>query len=177
MDYPRDYLMYTAIFGFFSFCWFGWAQEAPQERWRLGLGIASVIALIFGILGGVLSYFHWHDASILNNKGDFKWYLVFFISEMILAVIGAISLLLMGKSSWVSIWVSFIVAIHFVGLKFVFNDRSLFLLTSLMILVTISSIPLSNHFKVAPSAILGIGNGICLLLFSILGLIRFLQIQ
>lgn len=104
----------------------------------MGLGIASVIALIFGILGGVLSYFHWDDASILNNKGDFKWYLVFFISEMILAVIGAIFLLLMGKSSWVSIWVSFIVAIHFVGLKFVFNDKSLFLLTSLMILVTIS---------------------------------------
>lgn len=176
MDYPRDYLMYTAIFGIFSFCWLGWAQEAPQEGWRLGIGIASAIALILGIIGGILSYFHWHDASILNNKNDFKWYLVFFVFEILLAVIGAILFLLIGRNSWVSIWISFIVAVHFIGLGFVFNDKSLFLLTCLMIIVTISSIPLSGHFKVAPSAILGIGNGICLLSFSIMGLIRFLQI-
>lgn len=176
MAYPRDYLMYTAIFGFFSFCWFGWAQEAPKERWRWSLGIGSAVGLILGILGGILSYLHWHDASALSDKGDFKWYLIFSISEIVLAIVGAILLLSIQKSNWVSAWVSFIVAIHFIGLAFVFDDKSLFLLAGLMLIVTSSSIPLSTHFKVAPSAILGIGNGTCLLLFSLLGLIRFWQI-
>lgn len=176
MDYPRDYLMYTAIFGFFSFCWFGWAQEAPKEEWRWGLVIASIIGLILGIIGGILSYFHWQDASILNNKSDFKWYLVFFISEILLAAIGAMVLLFIQKSSLISIWVSLIVAIHFIGLEFVFSDKSLFLLSFLMLGVTVISIPLSIRFKVTPSAILGIGNGTCLLLFSLSGLIRFWQL-
>lgn len=176
MDYPRDYLMYTAIFGIFGFCWFGWAQEAPKEEWRLWLGIASAACLIIGTAGGILSYLHWHDASILNNKSDFKWYLIFFVSEIVLAVLGAILLLLMQKNNWVSVWVSLIVAIHFIGLKFVFNDLSLFILAILMLIATIVSVPLSAYFKVAPSAVLGIGNGACLLLFSLSGLIRFLQI-
>lgn len=176
MAYPRDYLMYTAIFGFFSFCWFGWAQEAPKEGWRWGLGIGSAIGLILGIVGGVLSYLHWQDASVLTNKVDFKWYLIFFISEIILAIVGAILLLSVQKSSWISAWVSFIVAIHFIGLAFVFDDKFLFLLAGLMLIVTISSVPLSTYFQVAPSAILGIGNGACLLLFSLLGLVRFWQI-
>lgn len=176
MAYPRDYLMYAAIFGFFSFCWFGWAQEAPKEGWRWGLGIGSAVGLTLGIAGGILSYLHWQDASALSNKGDFRWYLVFFILEVVLAVVGAILLLAIQKSSWVSTWISFIVAIHFIGLAFVFNDKSLFLLAGLMLIVTISSVPLSANLKIAPSAILGIGNGTCLLLFSLLGLIRFWQI-
>lgn len=52
MAYPRDYLMYAAIFGFFSFCWFGWAQEAPKAGWRWGLGIGSAVGLTLGIVGG-----------------------------------------------------------------------------------------------------------------------------
>ncbi|WP_311406598.1 hypothetical protein [Liquorilactobacillus uvarum] len=174
MNYTRDYLMSAAIFGMFSFCWLGWAQEKPRAEWRLWLGITSAIAFILGIAGGVLSYLHWNDISILKQNSSLHWFIIIFFSEILLIAIGAVFLLVKKHSTWVSLWVSFVVAIHFIGLKFVFADSSLFLLAFLMLLVTIGAVPLAKHFEVAPSAILGIGNGVCLLAFSILSFGRFI---
>lgn len=40
--------MYAAIFGMFSFIWFGWAQENPRKYWRKYIGVAPWIAFIVG---------------------------------------------------------------------------------------------------------------------------------
>jgi len=51
LEYIRDYAMYTAIFGMFSFVWFGWAQENPGKNWRKYIGVSSGIALLVCLIG------------------------------------------------------------------------------------------------------------------------------
>src|SRR5690625_6129281 len=69
--------MYTAVFGVFSFCWFGWAQESPRNSWRKYIGIASGIALIVGLIGIYLSITNWQEGSALSDSIAFKGYLIF----------------------------------------------------------------------------------------------------
>ncbi|KRL01125.1 hypothetical protein [Liquorilactobacillus capillatus] len=170
MEFLRDQLMSGTIFSLFSFCWFGWAQEKPRPNWRLGLGLASSAALLLSIFSGVLSYYNWDAPSILNNATHFGWYLLFAIGEFIVALIGALILIKLKRSDDIAPWISFIVLTHFIGLKFVFQDSSLFVLAGLMLLVLLLSYPLAARFKVARSAIIGIGNGTVLFLFAIINL-------
>lgn len=175
MDNLRDHLMYAAVFGWFSFVWFGWAQEAPPAAWRAWLGSGAVLGLITGIVGGYLSYQHWHAASALNSNRNFQWYLVFFVAELSLALVGALGLFYLHKADQVVVWVSLVVAVHFIGLKFVFDDSALFGLAGLMLLVLIFAYPMATHFQVALSAVIGAANGILLLGFAWLGFLRFLM--
>lgn len=51
----RDLLMTTAIFGFFAFMWFGWAQEKPPPAARLplGIGVSDVPLTLLGLALGI----------------------------------------------------------------------------------------------------------------------------
>lgn len=174
MDYIRDYTMYTAIFGLFSFIWFGWAQENPRKSWRKYIGIASVIALLVSFLGIYLSILNWKEPSALSNIKAFNSYLIFVWIEIILCGFGAFLFIRFKRSDYVAPWIAFIVGIHFFGLKSVFNDFSLYILGALLIGIAIISLFVSRKLNVANSAITGIGAGIILFCFAILGLIRFL---
>ncbi|MDN6968445.1 hypothetical protein FCS83_07760 [Oenococcus sp. UCMA 17063] len=175
MKYKRDQMMYAAILGWFSFCWFGWAQAAPRDDWRIWIGLLDGVAILISIAGGILSFRNWHAPSALDKNSSWKWYLIFLISEFVLALIGAVFLILKDQVSNISLWISFVVAIHFFGLKFVFKDYSLFILGGAMLLVTIIAYPLANYLNVDESAITGIGNGFCLLSLALIGLYLALQ--
>ncbi|EJN99356.1 hypothetical protein [Oenococcus oeni] len=170
MKYKRDQMMYAAVLGWFSFCWFGWAQADPRADWRIWIALADGIALLVSFAGGILSFRNWHKASALDKNSSWKWYLIFLISEFVLALIGAVFLISKNQINYISLWISFVVAIHFFGLKFVFRDYSLFVLGGIMLLMTIIAHPLANYFNVDQSAIIGIANGFCLLVFALIGL-------
>ncbi|MFS0723050.1 hypothetical protein [Paenibacillus sp. 1P07SE] len=173
MDYIRDYSMYAAIFGWFSFCWFGWAQERPRQGWRVFLGIGSGIGLLISILGIYLSATHWSSPTALSEMGAFRSYLIFVAIEVVLAGVGAFFLIRSKRSDYVAPWIAFIVGIHFIWLKFVFLDAALYVLAALLVAVSLISLPLSRRLGVANSAVTGIGTGLSLLAFAVLGLIRF----
>lgn len=175
MNFIRDHTMYAAIFGIFAFAWFGWAQENPHPEWRWWLAAMSAVSLGFAVWGGILSVYHWHDASALNQQSNFKWYLIFFYAELLLALVGALLLMYFKANDWVAIWISAVVAIHFIALAFVFQDKALFLLAAAMLLVTIAAYPVAVYFQVANSAITGIGNGSLLAIFALRGLILFFR--
>ncbi|MFT8470130.1 MAG: hypothetical protein ABF661_04235 [Oenococcus sp.] len=175
MNFIRDHTMYAAIFGFFAFVWFGWAQENPRPEWRWWLAILSIVALGIAIWGGILSVYHWHDASALSEGKNFVWYLIFFYAELLFAVIGVILLVYLKQMSWTVVWVSAVVAIHFIALAFVFQDSGLFILAAAMLLITLLAHPIATYFQVANSAITGIGNGSLLIIFAVRGLILFFQ--
>lgn len=176
MEYIRDYAMYISIFGMFSFCWFGWAQENPRPNWRIFLGIASGVALLLCLIGVYLSVTNWHAASVLSENTKFNTYLITVYIEFIIAGIGAVVLIKRKLSNYVAPWVAFIVGIHFIGLKSVFNDSSLYILAGLLVAISILSLFISPRLKVANSAVTGIGAGIVLFAFALLGLIRFLSV-
>ncbi|WP_152394496.1 hypothetical protein [Paenibacillus guangzhouensis] len=173
MDYIRDYVMYAAIFGMFSFSWFGWAQERPRASWRLYLGIASGIALLVCLYGVYLSVTHWDAPSALNDKTSYRNYLITVYVEFFLAAAGAFALIRWKRKDYVAPWIAFIVGLHFIGLKPVFNDASLYVLAALLVIVSVISVFLAPKLNVANSAITGIGSGAVLFAFAILGLIRF----
>jgi len=168
--------MYIAIFGWFSFCWFGWAQENPRKSWRKYIGIASGFALVLSAIGIYLSVKHWGDPSTLNDNKVYTNYLIFVFIEFFLAAIGAFILIRRKLKDYIAPWIAFIVGIHFIWLKNIFQDPSLYLLAILLVGVAIISLFLSRRLKVANSAITGIGAGIVLFCFAILGLIRFLMV-
>ena len=63
--------------------------------------------------------------------------------------------------------------IHFIALKNVFEDSSLYLLAALLVGVSIISLFIAPKLRVANSAITGIGSGTVLFAFAVLGLVRF----
>jgi len=170
MDYIRDYVMYAAIFGMFSVCWFGWAQERPRASWRVYISIASGIALLVGVY---LSVTHWDAPSALNDKTAFGNYLISVYVEFFLAAVGAVALMRWKRKDYVAPWIAFIVGIHFIGLKSVFDNASLYVLAALLVIVSIISVLLAPKLKVANSALTGIGSGAVLFAFAIMGLIRY----
>ncbi|MEK5396247.1 hypothetical protein [Paenibacillus sp. FSL K6-2859] len=174
MDYVRDYAMYASIFGMFSFSWFGWAQENPRSSWRKYIGIASGVSLLICLIGVYLSVTNWDAPSVLNDKTSFDNYLTSVYVELFLAGAGASILMKCKYNDYVAPWISFIVGIHFIGLKSVFNDFSLYLLAALLVAISIVSLFISKKLKVANSAITGIGAGTVLFAFALLGLIRYL---
>lgn len=176
MDYVRDYAMYASIFGMFSFSWFGWAQENPRSSWRKYIGIASGVSLLICLIGIYLSITNWDAPSVLNNKNSFDNYLISVYIELFVAGAGASILLKCKFNDYVAPWIAFIVGIHFISLKSVFNDFSLYLLAALLVAVSITSLFISKKLNVANSAITGIGTGTVLFAYALLGLIRYLSI-
>ncbi|OUS73683.1 hypothetical protein B1748_22515 [Paenibacillus sp. MY03] len=176
MDYIRDYAMYAAIFGMFSFSWFGWAQERPRNSWRLYLGIASGLALLVCLLGVYLSITNWDEASALNEASSFRVYLITVYAEFIIAGIGALLLIRKKLSDFVAPLIAFIVGIHFIGLAPVFEDASLYVLAALLTAASILSVFVAPKLGVARSAIAGICSGTVLFAFAVLGLIRYFSV-
>ncbi|NHN30443.1 hypothetical protein [Paenibacillus agricola] len=175
MDYVRDYAMYAAIFGIFSFSWFGWAQENPRKSWRMYIGIASGVALLVGLIGIYLSVTHWNDNTALSDPRVFKQYLLFVYIEFFLAAVGAFLLIKFKYQNYVAPWIAFIVGLHFFWLAPIFKDSSLYILGILLVVISIASLFISKKLNTANSAITGIGTGTALFCFAILGLIRFLN--
>ncbi|TDF94771.1 hypothetical protein [Paenibacillus piri] len=176
MEYIRDYAMYASIFGMFSFCWFGWAQENPRASWRKYIGIASGAALLVCLLGVYLSVTNWDAPSALSDKGAFKSYLISVYTEFFAAGIGAWILIKLKRKNDVAPWIAFIVGIHFIGLKSVFDDPGLYILAALLVAVSIVSLFASRKLQVANSAITGIGSGTILFGYALLGLIRYFSV-
>ncbi|WP_192043439.1 hypothetical protein [Paenibacillus lycopersici] len=173
MEYVRDYAMYAAVFGLFSFVWFGWAQEQPRAGWRKWLGMASGAGLLMCLYGVYLSATHWDAPSALSIDGAYDRYLIFVYAEIVLAGVGAFLLLRKKRAQLVAPWILFIVGVHFIGLKPVFQDAGLYLLAGLLIAVAAASVIVAPRLKVASSAIAGIGAGTVLFGFALLGLARY----
>lgn len=173
MEYIRDYMMYASVFGMFSFCWFGWAQENPRAGWRKYIGIASGAALLVCLAGVYLSVTNWSAPSALSDSAAFGTYLITVYVEFFLAGAGAFALIRLKQKNYVAPWIAFIVGIHFIGLSSVFADPGLYVLAALLVAVSILSLFLSRKLQVANSAITGIGAGTVLFGFALLGLIRY----
>lgn len=160
----------------FSFAWFGWAQENPRQHWRKYIGVASLVSLVVCMIGIYLSVKHWHAASALSDTRSFKLYLVIFYTEFIVATIGSFFLIKFKKKQFVAPWICFVVSAHFFLLALIFKDNSLYILSLLMIIISLCSPTLAKRFHVTYSAITGIGSGIVLLCFAILGLVQFILV-
>lgn len=173
-EFIRDYVMYTAIFGMFSFVWFGWAQEDPRENWRKYIGIASGAALVVCLIGVYLSITHWGGATALSETGGYTVYLIVFYAQLLIAGGGVFLLYRKKNKEYVAPWIGFVVGIHFFFLVDVFSDPLLYILGAVMVIISLISPWMGRRLNVGSSAITGIGSGTILFCFAILGLLRYL---
>lgn len=173
MTYLRDYAVYIAIFGIFSFSWFGWAQANPKKQWRKYIGFASGFSLIVGGLGIYLSIANWNEPSALNNRESFGWYLVIVGLEVLIAIIGAIILSKKGLIDFISPFICFIIAIHFFPLAVIFQDLSLHILGFLLVPIPLLAVRHYKRNSYGATALTGIGSGTVLLIFALFNIIRF----
>lgn|SRR5699024_5923260 len=166
--------MYTAVFGMFSFAWFGWAQDNPRKSWRKYIGVASGVALLICLLGVYLSVTNWDAITVLSEREKLITYSIVVYIEFFLAGVGAFLLIRFKKKDYVAPWITFIVGVHFFWLVNIFEDFSLYILAVLMMFIAIFSPWLARKMRVANGAITGIGSGTILFCFAMLGLIRYL---
>jgi hypothetical protein len=134
------------------------------------------VSLLVGLSGVYLSVLNWNNPSALSEDHSYNTYLIIFYIEIFLSGAGAFLLIKKKLGNYVAPWIAFIVGVHFIALKGVFQDPSLYILAALLILISISSFNVSKRFGVANSAITGIGAGSVLLVFALLGLVRYFSI-
>ncbi len=170
VDFIRDHAMYAAIFGLFSFVWFGWAQERPPASWRIGLGAGSLAGLIVASIGVYLAVRYWGDASALRAPGAYYWFGATVATELLLGGLGALILSRRRRQRLIVCWVAFVVGIHFVPLAIIFEDGWLNVLAGLAMLVAIASPVVAKRTTISVSALTGVSMGILLLAFALRGL-------
>lgn len=162
----RDLLMTAAIFGFFAFVWFGWAQEDPPPAARVPLGIGAGVGALLAIGFGILSGLNWGAPTALDTTGAaFRTYLIIVVVEVVLAVAGGIALALSKWKRFVPVWVLLVVAVHFYFLAPVFDMPALNVLATLLVAAVVVTMALART-EWQPSFIAGIQGGTILLVFA-----------
>ncbi len=170
IDFVRDHAMYAAIFGFFGFVWFGWAQEKPPESWRIRLGIGSGISMLVCLAGVYLAIQHWRDATALDSDNVYQTFGIVVATEIILAGVGSAILAWRGKQQYTAAWIAFVVGIHFVPLVWIFRDSALYLLAALVCIASIAAAFYAKRLNLSVSALTGASVGVILLVFGLRGL-------
>ncbi|MDO5736368.1 MAG: hypothetical protein Q4P15_07825 [Propionibacteriaceae bacterium] len=162
----RDLLMTTAIFGFFAFVWFGWAQENPPPAARVWLGVGSGLGMLLAIGFGILSGLNWDSPTALDTTNPtFRTYLVLVGVEVVVAAAGGIALGLSAWSRFVPVWVLLVVGVHFYFLAPVFQMPALNVLATLLVAAVAVTMAFARS-NWQPSFLAGVQAGTILLVFA-----------
>jgi hypothetical protein len=167
-SYLRDVAMFAAIFGFFAFVWFGWAQERPPSAWKKWLIIGMITSVVVAAGGGLLAWQNWQEPSTLNVDTVFRFYTVVVAIEFWVAVIGAVVLAVRHRRKWIPVWICAVVGIHFVPLALVFDSLLLIVLGLVLLGVAVAAYRASQRTTVEPSAVAGAGAGVALLITAVM---------
>jgi len=173
-EFVRDAAVMAAIFGVAGFAWLGWAQEAPPERWRVRLGVASVISLLTGAVGGFLAWRNWGPDSALAAESARESFGVVAGVELGLSALGAVVLTVRKQARWISAWICLVVGAHFVPLAIIFHDPGLHVLAIALVLWSGAAVVAARRTALQPSALVGVGAGVVLWLFAVRGLLAVL---
>lgn len=167
IDLTRDLLMTAAIFGFFSFVWFGWAQEKPPAGAATWLGIGSGIGALLAIGFGLLSWRNWDAPTALNATGSaWSTYLIIVGVEFAVAAAGAIALGVLRWTPFIPVWILLVVGVHFFALAPILRMPALNILAALLIVAAAGAIIIGVRSKLQPSFLTGILAGPILLVFA-----------
>lgn len=167
-SYLRDTAMFVAIFGFFAFVWFGWAQERPPTSWRKWLILGMVTSLLVAIGGGVLAWRDWNSPSTLNAAATFRLYTITVAVEFWVSVAGAIVLAVKHRRKWILVWICAVVGVHFVPLAVVFETMLLIALSLVLVGVAVAALRANRRRDLEPSAVTGAGAGVTLLITALI---------
>ena len=163
----RDLLVFSAVFGFFAFVWFGWGQERPPDAWRKWLGIGAAVSVLVALGGGLLAWRSWQTPSALDAPAAFRLYLVTVAVEFWVSLGGAVYLAVKKRRKWIPVWICAVVGVHFLPLALVFSDLLLVVLALALVAVAVAARVANRRHHLEPSAVVGMGAGATLLLTAL----------
>lgn len=171
-DFVRDHAFTIAWFGLMAMVWFGWGQEDPPKRWRVWLGVGSVLGvLLLGLFGyGVIQ--RWGEGSAL--EGRYPWFGLLVLTEVLAAGLGCLILWRRRQSRWMAWWVAIVVAVHFIPLAFLLSDASLIVLALAEVVALLIILPRLRATEAPTSQLVGPVMGVSLLVFAAASVIVFL---
>jgi hypothetical protein len=168
-DSLRDAAVTAAIFGFFGAGWYGWAQDAPPERWRPLLIGGSAIGVLTAVAGGLVAWQRWSDASAIDAQTGPVFGIIVLV-EFGLSGIGAAVLTRRQRGELVPAWVALVVGLHFFPLAALLQYPLLHVVAALVTLASIVAIPLARARGLAISFVIGVSVGSVLLAAALVSL-------
>ncbi|BCJ57603.1 hypothetical protein [Micromonospora endophytica] len=169
-EHVRDLAATAVIFGFFASSWFGWAQEAPPRRWRGLLAAGSVTSLLTAVVGGLLTWRHWHDGTAFDEDTSRAFGVVVGI-EFGAAALGSLLLAIRSRRELIPVWIAFVVGVHLFPVAALIGYPLIHVLAALITVVSLAAIPIARARKLTMSAVVGAPTGLVLLaaaLFSVI---------
>jgi hypothetical protein len=164
--FTQDLAVCAAIFGVAAFVWFGWAQEAPPERWRLPLGVGSALGLLLAVVGGLLAWRVWGTGMAMADPQARQAFGIVSGVEFGAAGLGAAALALTKRPQWIASWIAFVVGVHFVPLAYLFDDPGMLALAVVIVLAVGAGVLVHRRTGLAPSAVTGVGTGLAFVVFA-----------
>jgi hypothetical protein len=165
--------MTAVVFGFFASSWFGWAQEAPPAAWRRWLGIAAVGSLLVAAGGAVVAWRNWSAGTVFDDATGRAFGIVVGI-EFGAAAIGAVALVVTGRSEWIPVWVAFVVGVHLFPVAVILDYPAVHVAAALVTASAVAAVPWARARSLRPSAAVGPPAGAALLAVALYSLITVL---
>jgi hypothetical protein len=161
-DFVRDTAATAAIFAFFASGWFGWAQDQPPPTWRKALIAGSMASALIALAGGVLTWWHWSDATVFDADTSRAFGVVVGI-EFAVAALGAAVLTVRRRSDIIAPWIAFVVGVHLFPLAVLLHDPAIYVVAVLVTLSALGAVPLAASRRLPVSAVTGLAAGSILL--------------
>lgn len=169
-EHVRDPAATAVIFGFFASSWFGWAQEAPPDRWRGLLTTGSVTGLLTAIAGALLTWRLWHHDTAFDEATSRAFGVVVAI-EFGAAALGSVLLALRGRRDLISVWVAFVVGVHLFPVATLIGYPMIHIVAALITVVSVAAIPVARARKLSVSAVVGVPIGLVLLVAALFAVV------
>jgi hypothetical protein len=166
----RDALFSAAWFGLMTCVWLGWAQEGPPEKARPWLGAGSVVGILVAIGGGIQVARFWDTPTALD--GRYHWFGVIVAAEVVAAGLGCLVLAKRGLQRYFASWVAIVVALHFVPLGLMLEDRSMIVLGVVQCALVVAVTAWVRRRPLTPSFPIGVAMGSTLLVYAVATAIR-----
>jgi hypothetical protein len=160
----------VAVDGFFAFVWFGWGQANAPSWLVLPLAVGTGLAVLLAVAGAVVANRSAARLPAMSDPVVRRRYGIVVGLEFGLLGAGAAVLGVTGLYQWAPVWICFGVGVHFFPLAVVLENRSLYPLGVLLIIVALVALVVALATAVAPSTITGLGAGLCLFAFGLASL-------
>jgi uncharacterized membrane protein len=168
-EHVRDLAATAVVFSFFASSWFGWAQEAPPRKWRPFLIAGSVVSILTGVAGGLLTWRHWHDGTAFDEDTSRTFGIVVGI-EFAAAALGSVLLAVRRRRELSSVWIAFVVGVHLFPVAVLIGYPVIHVVAALITIASLVAVPIARSRALTPSAVVGAATGAVLLaaaLFSV----------
>ncbi len=155
VGFRRDLLASALVLSVAAAAWFGWAQADPPSGWAPWLGAGSALSVGLAVVAGVQTWRARRGDSAMADPRNRTVYNVAVAAEVAASLLGVLVLGRWGLAAYLSPWILFVVAAHFIPMGRLFHDRGLLVLAVALMPVAGAAVVSQATGRAAASAVAG----------------------